>query len=479
MLWLCLHFPHLALEVFTRGSSSPELTVVCAGRQNRPLVFCCNARARKAGIGPGMSVPAAQALAPNLKLYVRDEKAEADALAGLAAWAGQFTSWVSLAAPCDVLLEVEGSIKLFGDLDRLIVRVEQALGDVGYRAGIACAPTALAACCFARAGIAARIADREQLAAQLAKLPIAVLHEAPDALAPLDSLGVRTLGECMRLPRDGLARRFGVDLLNALDRAFGRLPDARERFIAPDRFESKLEMASEIEQIEPLLFAANRLLNEMSGYLRARGAGVTRFDFLLQHAHHPATHIPIGLASASREAKHLQILLRERLARHALPQPVRALMLFAHDIRELAAQNLSWLPGAEQDRIAARHLIERLRARLGEDAVQGLSEYADHRPESAWLYREPDTAAAPDAQAAPSRPLWLLREARKIDALHGELQPRGPLTLRAGPERIESGWWDEGDIARDYFVASNRQGQTFWIYRERGSEDWFLHGIFS
>jgi protein ImuB len=52
--------------------------------------------------------------------------------------------------------------------------------------------------------------------------------------------------------------------------------------------------------------------------------------------------------------------------------------------------------------------------------------------------------------------------------------------LIAGPERIESGWWDGKPAARDYFVARNPRGETLWIYREYGhSEAWYLHGIFA
>jgi protein ImuB len=53
------------------------------------------------------------------------------------------------------------------------------------------------------------------------------------------------------------------------------------------------------------------------------------------------------------------------------------------------------------------------------------------------------------------------------------------LSLLAGPERIETGWWDENYAARDYFVASNPAQSLLWIYRERNTEaGWYLHGVF-
>jgi protein ImuB len=60
-------------------------------------------------------------------------------------------------------------------------------------------------------------------------------------------------------------------------------------------------------------------------------------------------------------------------------------------------------------------------------------------------------------------------EARKIDP--------GDFVLLAGPERIESGWWDGDDAKRDYFVARLPNAALAWIFREEGQ--WYLHGLFA
>jgi protein ImuB len=47
------------------------------------------------------------------------------------------------------------------------------------------------------------------------------------------------------------------------------------------------------------------------------------------------------------------------------------------------------------------------------------------------------------------------------------------------PERIETGWWDGGDIARDFYAAVDIHGVRMWVFRERTSPHrWFLHGVF-
>jgi protein ImuB len=51
--------------------------------------------------------------------------------------------------------------------------------------------------------------------------------------------------------------------------------------------------------------------------------------------------------------------------------------------------------------------------------------------------------------------------------------------MESGPERIETGWWDGKDAARDYYTVLTASGERLWVYRQRGGRrDWYLHGIF-
>ena len=55
----------------------------------------------------------------------------------------------------------------------------------------------------------------------------------------------------------------------------------------------------------------------------------------------------------------------------------------------------------------------------------------------------------------------------------------GALDLGLERERIDIGWWDDFEVARDYFAAGTPPGERVWVYREiRGRRGWFLHGLF-
>jgi protein ImuB len=476
VLWTCLHFPDLPLGVFARGEARERATVV-SSVSHRPDVIAANGAAKRRGIVPGLSIAAALALDAELSIHLRDERAEAAALESIALWAGQWTPTISIDPPACVLAEISGCLNYFGGFDRLHQQIDRGLAQLGFSAVVATAPTALAASLFARAGQAIAIEPGADLARRLAALPVALLDHAQAALDTLSGIGAHTLGDVLALPRDGVARRFGQGLLDEIDRARGTLPDARLLFVAPERYQGQIELPSPVEETEALLFAIKRLVTELAGFLQGRGAGVTRLRCDLMHEDERPTSIVFGLA-ATRRIEHILHVLRERLAREQLPDRVEAIRLVSEEIAPLAAKEGDFFAAANKDSEASAQLIERLRARLGEDAVRALALHADHRPElatqSTAMIALPRSTTAGDRSPLPLRPLWLMAAPRPLGADPAST----PLQLLSGPERIETGWWDGGDIGRDYFVGRGTRGEELWLYRDRGGQ-WFVHGIFA
>jgi protein ImuB len=347
---------------------------------------------------------------------------------------------------------------------------------MGYSACLAAAPTARAASWFARLGKSCLIADTALLGAELCALPLSVLQSGEEEA--LSSIGAGNIGDLLALPRDGLARRFGQGLLAALDQALGRLPDPRGFCVLPQTFCAAIELPAEATQAEALLFAARRLLVQLEGFLAARAAGTRRLRLSLSHRTAPPTRIDLGLVAVCREASHFALLLRERLQQTALPEAVRAIALEVQAIEPLEHCNLSLLPDdLHQDGNWPR-LIERLRSRLGAAAVHGIAMCADHRPDHASAQAEPGTRQL--ALDFDLRPFWLLAQPQALEEMGAVPCHHGPLKLLAGPERIESGWWDGADMARDYFIARAANEALLWVYRERSPAGaWYLHGIFS
>ncbi len=479
-----MHLPRLSLEIYRRAARADQPLVIAEGEGREQRVVAASEGARRGGVRPGMRVSEAYTLAGALRVKARDTTAEREALERLAAWSGQYTSCVSLVPPDTLLLEIAGSQRLYGGPDRLAREVRAGLKDLGYTAQLAAAPTPLAATWLARAGREMEITDHAALFRALAQLPLSCLNLEPQCEARLTGMGLATLVDCLRLPRDGIARRVGPEILASLDRGFGRLSDPRAAFAPPERFHARLGLPAPVATHEALLFPLHRLLRELAGFLTARGMGAAVLEITLHSTRVVSTRVQLRLIAPSRDAQHLANLVRERLERLTLEAPVEEVRLDVDALLPLADQPLDLFAGPRTPDEARTQLTERLQARLGRDAVRAAACSAEHRPERAWHYVEPGTQTLASASSSlvfardSHRPLWLLPEPIALDIRDGQPYRRGTLTLEPSYERIESGWWDGGEIARDYFVAFNPQGQQFWIFREMHTAHWFLHGIF-
>lgn len=477
MLWLCIHLSRLPLEIFTRGSEDDNPLVVHCGSAGRPLVIAANASAAVAGIKSGLPLAAARALHAGLRACPRDQAAERRALESVAGWCGQFTSMVSLVSPDVVLLEIGGSLKLFGGLDPLLSELKTGLGQLGYQAQLATAPTPLATEWLARQQGEIFLDGFGKLVRTLSQLPVSALASDTDVQARLTGMGLHQLGDVLRLPRDGLTRRFGADMLLRLDRALGRAPDPRLPFVVPPRFAGHLLLPAEVDNTEALLFGVQRLVKELSGMLRARVAGVRAMSLQLVHDPTSVTSVQVGMVVPGRHERHLLELLKVRLESVQLAAPVHEIRLLTDTLAFCEAPHQDLFADAAVETEAPEVLIERLRARLGDEAVQGIRVYADHRPEFAWRWSVPGQDSI---QPIPvRRPLWLLAEPRVLKTHRGRPCLQQELQLWPGRERIESGWWDGRDIRRDYFVAQDQEGMRYWIFHELPEpRRWFLHGVF-
>lgn len=478
-LWLIIHLPHLPLEVYKASDSEACPVVVWVGHGREQRILLGNPVAQGLGIHPDMPMGAAYSLAQGLRAWARDEEAERLVLERIALWCGQFTSTISLSPPNDLLLEVAGSLSLFGGARSLLKRVREGVTDLGYRLHAALAPTPLAATLLARARRDACIEKASALVAALAPLPLEVLRLNPDERVKLQGLGLHTLGDCLRLPRKGLARRLGVSLWRMFDRALGQAADPRERFQPKPSFHSRLPLPAEVEDTQALLFAASRQLGELAAFLQIHCGGVQTLTWYLHHRNGDSSRIALGLRSPSRDPEHIRVLLRERLERISLPAPVLALTLTTEPMRLLPSTARCLFANPDQEKEESLDgLFDRLKARLGADMIHGLEVLSDHRPERAWHACLPGQKPS-EARELKTRPLWLMPRPVALPVKSGQPLFRGRPLVITKRERIESGWWDGQPIARDYFVALDADGLRLWIYRElHGAGRWFLHGLF-
>ncbi|HEX4050711.1 MAG TPA: DNA polymerase Y family protein [Steroidobacteraceae bacterium] len=415
---------------------------------------------------------------------LRHEALAADedaALARLSAWAYQWSSQVchrrgdESRAPL-LWLELAASRALFGEPAALLPCIQRELREMGYSHTCAIAPSPAAAALLTRGQALRCLLTQAGLQTELAPLPLDWLELPAETRDALRSAGLSRIGEVLAIPRAALARRFGPECCDYLARLMGELSDPQSSFRLPEVYRARCVFDYDLHDTQGLLFPLQRLLQEFQGYLRARDRAVLRFNLELEHVRrarggHERSCLTIGLASPAREAARFLMLVRERLQTLVLSAPISALTLCADAFTTPAIMQADLFGTAEQRSGELVHLLDRLHARLGMEAVRGLQLQADHRPERAFasvpavatraLPGTPSTTLSP-------RPLALLSQAQRIEA---------PARLLNGPERIASGWWDGDDVIRDYYLAQGSDGSRQWVFHDLRENAWYLQGL--
>jgi len=337
------------------------------------------------------------------------------------------------------------------------------------------APTATAALWLARAG-GADVASSHELAGSLGSLPLRVTSWPESVQALLRDIGVRTIGECARLPRDGFARRVGNAYLHQLDRAFGREVDLKAEFAAPERWSSKVELFEESVDSALFMEAIEQILDELTAELRKRQEQIGSFEIGFEHLHLPPTLTNFELLEPVHERDRFLSLIRDRVERSVLPVAAIAVRFRSGVLLPLTLREADLFEKQPLEELV-RALLERLRERFGQAAVYGLRAVAEHRPERAWAKWVGLEGRLRNRERSErqGRPLWLLPAPVPLSSAEAQ---QASLTLCSGPERIESGWWDECDVGRDYYTAKNAHGQMLWVFRDHRTRSWYLHGLF-
>ena len=482
-LWLAVRFPTLPLVVVPDPAA---VQAVVEGLPGRQWLVAVTAAACQFGLEAGLSRAAAEIRVPSVTLYERCADREAQALKARARAAFAFTPFVSLEAPDTLLLEIRGSLRLFGGLEALLSRVRSTLATPLIATVQATAPTARAALWLARARVERPVLSTAELPGALAALPLAVTGFEASVLQTCERMGVSTLGELIRLPRDGVARRLTPDVPRQLDEALGRAAQPRRRHVLAERFTDQIDLPAESLTTDSLLPWCAHLLAAQQRFLVQRDAAVAQCRFRFQHrSGQGSTTLVLQRSLAATQAAEWQLLLVERLGRLILPAPVVAITLRSGVV--LPAVPLDeGIGGVGHDgQAAAARLLDRLRARLGEEAVHGVCLVPEHRPECAYARVRPtlpSVIADPGQWPMAPRPLWLLAAPQPLPVRDAAPSYGGPLRLLSGPERIESGWWSGQGVARDYYVACAASGARVWIFCERdadGQRHWCLHGVFA
>lgn len=409
-----------------------------------------------------------------------------------------------------IFIDIESTSRLLGGEGKILrsaLSLAKRHGLTGTRAGLADRPPV--AQLLSAVDETARISPPGEDLKTLAAFPLAALPELEGLTAWPEPrrighmieffslLGIHWIGEIQGFPLSHFRERWGVSGVALWRRIHGR----EEEVISPlpylEPFHAYGYFDDPIGELDRLMRGMAPTLHSLFSRLHDRGRFARRLELTLYCEYSEVRHcLFVEPVSPSRNETLFRDLLERKLDGMDLLNPIREFEIVLHDVPEKTLQ-MDFFEPRDRDQERWQRLISfagQMGLRMG-----FLEPLPKHFPEEGFHLKAdwPTLLSATDhverqAEAIQvksvyaknllqsPRPTLLCREPRRLS--RQELRKFRKLTFFPA-ERIHSFWWkdstEEGlSTARDYYFAVSAQGELVWIFQDRHSKDYFLHGYF-
>jgi protein ImuB len=444
-----------------------------------------------------MSVAHARSLLRNICVSVEPftPLEDENKLHALARWALHFSPIIAPDPPDGLLIDIEGCAHLFGGQGRLIETLSASLVQLGFPARITVAPTFGCARAVARFGkhTTAQI-TAETVRAALETLPVAALRIEQATCEALIEIGIEHIGQLLDLPRKELTARFGDALLTVIDQTVGRTPETIEAIAIEKLLKISHAFDGPVTTIDTILAVINKLLTDLVAELKRLQQGVCVLLVELHRIQLEPVCVSLELTHPNSDLAHLWLLLRPKLERVNLGYGVEEVFLRATHTGRVAEEQLTLWPDDSLNEpvihsVSFGELLDQLVCRLGTRVVAQEAPAQTYVPEQAF-----QRIHAHEIRAEETRPIYPASRPSRLFDVPEPLRviavvPDGPpawfmwhnkehdIIASVGPERIALPWWGSGlSQTRDYFTVQDELGRWLWVFRDRKSGNWFVHG---
>ena len=416
----------------------------------------------------------------------------------IAAWCHRFSPLVGLAEEDPVetlLLDVTGIAPLFGGEQAMNQQIETTFLQQHLTVRIGLGETVGAA--WALAHYSSELPELRFACSGLLELPIEALRLPPAMVEVLNRLGLQYIGDLVPLPRDELKARFGAILLQRLNQALGQQAEVIPQIHAPADFTTEWIFEHPVTQQRVIHEVIKQLIERLCFLLLKQDNGSLQLHYRLTCQDNQPVTFEVGCYRPSADAGHLWKLTEAQLERIVLRHPITSISICStrHDRLRRQQKELFADDHIRQDSPLVASLIDRMAGRLGRQAIVRGVLQSDPQPEKAYRY-EPLVGGSTSRKRTSNRsffslldrPLHLFAKPVALEnytvASNGSLSrfqiasEQYVVSRHWGPERIETGWWRQRGVRRDYYRIETTQGCRFWIFRSLRDECWFLHGAF-
>jgi protein ImuB len=476
----CLLVPDLPLRAELRAHPElgEEMLVIVDGMGSRAEILTASARALRAGVRPGLTLPQARALTRELVVRVASpvlEQAARDTLLDIAL---SLAPRAELAPRNSGLFVSEsavyvdaGGIDALHDNERSFASVLHARAERAGLPGLVALASSRSIAHLAARHLAHR-SDQSPTALQkttlqkptlqnettqiltvgeelafLSPLPIDLLDPNDRTAEALTRFGIHHIQDLLRIPRRDLAARLGPEILDLIARARGEAIETP--LPAPENFrlEEGFDLEAPIMSLEPLAFVFRGLVSRLVERLRMRSLGCASLHLEMSFENGGRENRSIGLASVTQDERVLLRLLRLEIESNPPNAAIGGLSLSCEGT-PLRREQLDFFRPRGPSPSQLDQTLAELSALCGPERVGAPALIDDHRPDGFTLKpftpRPSAPSSSPSSRKARARVPAPARTRRTSSSSHpgtssqnggpgrGRVSSGGPrLTLRA------------------------------------------------
>lgn len=503
----CVDLPALPLQVALKAHPGWAGHPVAVVEEDAPLglVTWVNEPARSQGIVPGLKYGEALSLYGQLRATVVSPQVVATAVGELAELFRVYSPGVESSGdePGVFWLEASGLRLVYPSLALWAQQIERAVRKAGWRCAICVGFTRFGSYALAKSlPLDAQRAlgsgkEEQQL---LAKVALWQVGLSPPTLATLGKLGVRTVGQFLKLPPSGLRDRFGADAHRLWQLATGQLSVPLQKTPELKPIEARIDVDEPVREVSQLLFLSKTLVTKLLEALAERQLALQSLTIRLGIDRpkgvgpgNDTLQLPVALSEATLDEPRVMQLVRltldsafvgDRLGHGFLG--VRWVHISGASAPASAAQ-LKLLDRPKRDPAAVARGLDKVRAAFGVDSVVRALHGPGHLPEARLLLERlsGELPVATVNEAVETRPLvrrMLLkgellppRPTREPDGWLVRGERSGPVKSVHGPFLVSGGWWRQ-DVQRHYFFLEMQNGEVLWCYFDAIRRRWVQQG---
>lgn len=505
----CIHVPDFPVQAALLREPKALPLALLDGPESLLKVVACNAPARNAGVGIGMTKLQAEVCGVTLRRRIQEQ--EKIAQADLIDCAYHFSPKAEDTSPGTIIIDLAGSERLLGTGKALAQIVQGEVGTRGFESNVSFASNPDTAHYAARGFKGITVIDQYEEANRLSRLPVEILGPEPDVLDVFHIWGIRNFKSLAALPSIPLTERLGQYGLHLQRLARGEV--VRELIPAelPMSFQESTELEEPVELLEPLAFVLNRMLDQLIRRLIDRSLATDHIEIELSLEVHPDHDInapvlsystlttyqrTIKLPVPTQDAKVLLKLAQLDLAAHPPHAPVKKIKVEAMPARVRFTQAGLFQPLAPEP-AKLEITMARIRAVVGETDLQGrqrvgfpalLDSYRpDHFHVVPPVAKHIDSAEPASARLAlrrfrPAVPARVEVSAEESPVWIGFSRKKARVTQASGPWRNGGEWWDAaGEWMReewDVNLALDGHTALYRIFRDLVTRSWFVEGMY-